>query len=237
MTRPRPGRSPHAASNALRALTRSSIGLPPVSTTPSPSSPASAIVLGRTAPTWIAGFAGGTQPSWTSRRLTWSPDTVIRSPASNACSAVTYSRSRVIGERARAPTWSIQSSTPWPTPTWARPGNIRSSAAISMAASAGLRSGTGSTPMPTCSRSVQASAAVAAGETALLEAVLPQPQLVDACGVGRAGDVLELLGRALGPEDDGETGHGCNVRARPDTENPTTTITNMSASRTTNAVV
>ena len=34
--------------------------------------------------------------------------------------------SRVSGEAARAPTWPIQSCTPWPTPTVNRPGNIRS---------------------------------------------------------------------------------------------------------------
>ena len=46
-------------------------------------------------------------------------------------------------------------------PATSRPGNIRSSVASSIAVSAALRSGTGSSPMPTVIRSVAASAAAA----------------------------------------------------------------------------
>jgi hypothetical protein len=65
----------------------------------------------------------------------------------------------VTGESARTPTCLIQSCTPWPTPTVTRPGNSRCSAAASIAASATFRSGTGSTPIATGSRLVQASSA------------------------------------------------------------------------------
>ena len=74
---------------------------------------------------------------------------------------MTHSRSRVIGDAAPAPTWSIQASTPWPTAGTNRPGNSRLTVAISIAASAGLRSGTGSRPTPTRIELLQARAAVA----------------------------------------------------------------------------
>ena len=72
-----------------------------------------------------------------------------------------YSRSSVRGDSARAPTWLIQSSTPWPTPAVTRPGNSRAIVASSMAVSATLRSGTGSSPIATGRRLVVASIAVA----------------------------------------------------------------------------
>ena len=71
------------------------------------------------------------------------------------------SRSSVMGESTAAPTWRIQSWTPWPSATVSRPGNSRASVASSMAASAGLRNGTGSSPIPTATRSDHASAAAA----------------------------------------------------------------------------
>jgi len=72
-----------------------------------------------------------------------------------------YSRSSVIGDSARAPAWPIQSSTPCPTPATSRPGNSRLTVASSIAVSATLRSGTGSSPIPTVTRLVAASIAVA----------------------------------------------------------------------------
>jgi hypothetical protein len=74
---------------------------------------------------------------------------------------VVYSRSSVIGDSALAPTWLIQSCTPWPIPAVSRPGNSRASVAISMAVRATLRSGTGSNPIPTVTRLVAARIAVA----------------------------------------------------------------------------
>ena len=71
------------------------------------------------------------------------------------------SRSSVIGDSARAPTWAIQSRTPWPTAGTNRSGKSRAIVAISIATRAGLRSGTGSSPTPTRTRRDQASAAVA----------------------------------------------------------------------------
>ena len=82
-------------------------------------------------------------------------------PASRARTAAVYSRSNVIGDATAAPACAIQSSTPWPSPGRKRSGKSRVTVAISMAVSAGLRRGTGSNPMPTCSRDVQASAAAA----------------------------------------------------------------------------
>ena len=79
-----------------------------------------------------------------------------------ACwSSSMYSRSNVTGDSGRAPTWPIQSCTPWPTPTVRRPGNSRCSVAVSIAVSATFLSGTGSTPIPAGSRVVQASTAAA----------------------------------------------------------------------------
>ena len=69
-----------------------------------------------------------------------------------------------------------------------------------MAASAGLRNGTGSSPIPTVIRSDQASAAAAVVEPALEEAVLPQPELVNAGRLRSLDGGPELLGRALGSE-------------------------------------
>jgi hypothetical protein len=64
--------------------------------------------------------------------------------------------SKVTGDSARAPTWPIQPCTPWPTPIVIRPGNRRCNVAASIAVRATFRSGTGSTPVATVSRSVQA---------------------------------------------------------------------------------
>ena len=64
--------------------------------------------------------------------------------------------SNVTGESARAPTWPIQPCTPWPTPIVIRPGNRRCNVAASIAVRATFRSGAGSTPIATASRSVQA---------------------------------------------------------------------------------
>ncbi len=64
-----------------------------------------------------------------------------------------------MGEPTRAPTWPIQDCTPCPTPTLTRPGNNRCIVAISIAVRATFRNGTGSSPMPTRSRSVHARAA------------------------------------------------------------------------------
>ncbi len=66
-----------------------------------------------------------------------------------------------MGESTAAPTWRIQSWIPWPRATVSLPGNSRARVASSMAARAGLRNGTGSSPIPTVIRSDQASAAAA----------------------------------------------------------------------------
>ena len=90
-----------------------------------------------------------------------SPCSLTVSPASSARTAATVSSSATSRFGGRAPIWRIHASTPCPKATVSRPGCIRAAPAISIAASAGLRSVTGSSPMPTSSRSVAASAATA----------------------------------------------------------------------------
>jgi hypothetical protein len=126
---------------------------------PSANWPLTRRVRGPAAAEKTGGALRGGRPSATSSSFTYRPAVVSRSPFSRPRSACRYSVSSVSGEPARAPTWPIQSCTPWPTPTVTRPGNMRSSAAASIAVSATFRNGTGSTPIPTASRSVQASSA------------------------------------------------------------------------------
>ena len=90
-----------------------------------------------------------------------------------------YSRSSVRGDSARTPDCAIQSCTPWPMPMIARDPNMRCSVAISMAASATFRNGTGSTPTPTATRCVAPSTAAAEEMPPGEEGVLPQPELVE----------------------------------------------------------
>ena len=111
------------------------------------------------------------------------------------------------------PTWPIQSCTPCPMPGSRRPGKSRCSVASSIASRATLRSGTGARPMPTRTRSVQARAAPGRRDRRLLEAVLPQPQLVEV-PVGRRGERAQGLRRQGRHEHDaeggdGRLGHGC----------------------------
>ena len=144
--------------------------------------------------------AGGGQSSATLSRDDVAAAHVDRLAGQQRRTAVVCSRSRVMGESTAAPTWRIQSWTPWPSATVNRPGNSRASVASSMAASAGLRNGTGSSPMPTVIRVGPGQRGRGRGQAALEEAVLPQPQLVDAGGLGGLTARPQLLGRALRPE-------------------------------------
>jgi hypothetical protein len=137
-------------------------GVPTVRIVPSASSPHRRSDRGPVAPASTAGAGEGGQSSATRSRRTYLPSALTSSPRSSARSARRYSRSSVTGDSTRAPTWPIQSCTPCPTPTTRRPGNMRSRVATSIAVSATLRSGIGSSPTPTRNVSVQASAAAAA---------------------------------------------------------------------------
>ena len=130
---------------------------------PSAASPLSLSVRGPMAPASTAGTSDGGHSSATSSRCTYRPSADSRSPASRARSAARYSRSSVIGDSAAAPVCRIQSWRPCPTPIVTRPGNRRCSMAVSIAAVATFRSGTGSTPIPTRRLVVQARAAEQAG--------------------------------------------------------------------------
>ena len=155
----------YASSTTSRARRTCSGVVPAVRIVPSASSPDSRSVRALTAPTKTgdaADTAVGGQSRATSSRRTYRPSTVSRSPRSSARSATRYSRSSVIGDSTRAPTWAIQSWTPCPMPRFSRPGNSRNSVAVSIAVIATLRSGTGSRPTPIRRRLVQARAAAAA---------------------------------------------------------------------------
>ncbi len=76
-----------------------------------------------------------------------------------------------------------------------------------------------------------------AGDAAFLEAVLPQPQLVDARGISRLGYGAQFLRCSLRAEGDAETGHSRNVLARPDTATPVNATASINASRVMKAVV
>ncbi len=76
--------------------------------------------------------------------------------------------------------------------------------AISIAVNATLRSGTGSRPIPTLRLIGPAQYGGRGRETALQEAVLPEPELVEAALVGRPRDIAQGLGTPLGQEDRSE---------------------------------
>ena len=95
-----------------------------------------------------------------------------------------YSRNKLRGEPARAPTCLIQDCTPCPTPALTRPGNSLCSVAISIAVKATLRSGTGNSD-PDADSFGPRQGGSRRGDAALEKAVLPQPQLLEAGLVGR----------------------------------------------------
>jgi hypothetical protein len=108
--------------------------------TPSPTSPATRSIPGRSAATWIGTGAAGGRPSLkpsTFRVLPWK---TTRSPARMARRTVTISRTRVAGRANRPP---FQASTigcePAPTPRQKRPGARSAMPAADMASVAGPR--------------------------------------------------------------------------------------------------
>ena len=120
----------------------------------------------------------------------------------------------VSGDSTLAPTCSIQRCTPCPTPSTSRPGNSRSIVAISIAASATLRNGIGSTPMPRRMRLLQASAAVAVASPDSRKQSSHEPDLVDPGCLGGFDGGAQPLGREGGLEDDADR-HGLILSGTP----------------------
>jgi len=82
-------------------------------------------------------------------------------PCNSARTSPLVASSAASGEGGYAPTWRIQLATPGPKPAVSRPGWAPASVATSIAASAPLRRTAGRMPIPTCARSVAASARAA----------------------------------------------------------------------------